>query len=118
MPYNNSADASLSVVETIKILPLMSISLSVSSLSANHYCPPPLYARSGLHQYPLPPVFKLLGEVTVKINNCSPVELDILQHTKIGFLESACPSTVKEINPDLFINKIEQIETKDFTSFR
>jgi hypothetical protein len=37
-----------------------------------------------------------LGEVTVKINNCSPVELDILQHTQIGFLESACPSTVKE----------------------
>ncbi len=59
-----------------------------------------------------------LGEVTVKINNCSPVELDILQHTQIGFLESACPSTVKEINPDLFINKIEQIETKDFTSFQ
>ncbi len=41
MPPNRSAVASLTVVKTVKIPPLTSVSLSVSSLSSDHYRPPP-----------------------------------------------------------------------------
>ncbi len=49
-----------------------------------------------------------LGEEIVRINNRCPVGLEILKDTQIGFLESVCPSSIKEINSDLFINKFEK----------
>jgi hypothetical protein len=121
MPSNRSAVASLTVVKTVKIPPLTSISLSVSSLSSDHYRPPP--GMLGLAHIGTPSLPYLnggpglvetnrLGEVTVRINNCSPVELKIERNTQIGFLESVCPSSVKEINSDLFISEIEKIEAK------
>jgi hypothetical protein len=121
MPSNRSAVASLTVVKTVKIPPLTSISLSVSSLSSDHYRPPP--GMLGLAHIGTPSLPYLnggpglvetnrLGEVTVRINNCSPVELKIERNTEIGFLESVCPSSVKEIDSDLFISEIEKIEAK------
>jgi hypothetical protein len=47
-------------------------------------------------------------EEMVRINNRCPVGLDILKDTQIGFLESVCPSSIKEINSYLFINKFEK----------
>ena len=49
-----------------------------------------------------------LGEEIVRINNRCPAELEILKDTQIGFLESICPSSIKEINSDSFINKFEK----------
>jgi hypothetical protein len=51
-----------------------------------------------------------LGEVTVRINNCAPVEVEILRGTKIGFLESVNPSSIKEINRDLFVAAIDRVQ--------
>ena len=118
MPSNRSAVASLTLVKTVKIPPLTSISLYVSSLLSDHYRPPP--GMLGLAHIGTPSLPYLnggpglvetnrLGEVTVWINNCSPVELKIEKNTPIGFLESVCPSSVKEINSDLFISEIEKI---------
>jgi hypothetical protein len=39
-------------------------------------------------------------------------KLEILKDTRIGFLESVCPSSIKEINSDLFINEIEKVKAK------
>jgi hypothetical protein len=41
MPSNQSAVTSLILVKTVKIPPITSISLSVSSISSDHYPPPP-----------------------------------------------------------------------------
>ncbi len=38
--------------------------------------------------------------------------MKIEKKPQIGFLESVCPSSVKEINSDLFISEIEKIAAK------
>ena len=105
MPSNRSAVASLTVVKTVKIPPLTSISLSVSSLSSDHYRPPP--GMLGLAHIGTPSLPYLnggpglvetnrLGEVTVRINNCSPVELKIEKNTQIGFWNLSAPLLSKK----------------------
>jgi hypothetical protein len=111
--------ASLSTVKTVKIPALTSISIPVSVISDNAYCPPP--GVTGLAHI-ASPTFPLLnggpglvqtnrfGETTVRINNCSPAEIEIPKRTKIGFLESVNPHTVREVNKDLFVAAIDSVQ--------
>ena len=96
--------ASLSLVKSVKIPALTSVSVPVSVISDNAYCPPP--GVTGLAHI-CSPAFPLLnggpglvqtnrfGETTVRLNNCSPAEIELPKHTKVGFLESVNPHTVR-----------------------
>ena len=119
LPLTSTTIASLSVVKTVKIPPLTSLSLSVTSLSSDAYRPPAGViglAHIGTPSFPLlnggPGIVSTdrFGEVTVRVNNCSPAELEILKGSKIGFLESVNPSTIKEINRELFVEAIERVQ--------
>ncbi|MGV1013304.1 MAG: reverse transcriptase family protein, partial [Flavobacterium sp.] len=116
---NPSALASLSVIKTVKIPPLTSLSLAVSSLSLDHYRPPPGILGLAHVGHPSLPFLNggpgivetnRLGEVTVRVNNCSPAEIELKKDSIIGYFETINPSTVKEINSDLFIHTINQVD--------
>ena len=111
--------ASLSLVKSVKIPALTSVSVPVSVISDNAYCPPPGVtglAHIGSPAFPLlnggPGLVQTnrFGETTVRLNNCSPAEVEIPKHTKVGFLESVNPHTVREVNKDLFVAAIDSIQ--------
>ena len=117
MQFPKSACAPLSVVKTVKIPPLTSLSLSVSSLSNEVYRPPPGMlgiAHIGNPSFPLLNggpglvVTNRLGEMTVRVNNCAPTEIEILKDAQIGFLEAINPQMVKRLNNELFVAAIEK----------
>jgi len=123
-PSVNSLDntpahlASLTTIKSITIPPLTSVSLTVSALSNNAYRPPA--GVTGL-AYINSPAFPLLNggpglvqlnrfsETTIRVNNCSPAQIEIPKHSVIGFLENVQPQTVKEINPELYVSVIDSI---------
>ena len=110
--------ATLKTVKTIIVPPLMSIPLTVSALSDNAYRPPAgitglAYINST--EFPLlnggPGIVQLnrYSETTIRVNNCSPAEIEIPKHSIIGYLESVLPQTIKEINSDLYVSVIDSI---------
>ena len=110
--------ASLSTTKTVTIPALTSLSLSVSTVSSLPYRPPADMlglAHIGTSDLPYlnggPGLVKTdrIGEVTVRLNNCSPTDLLLPKGSIIGFLESLRPSSIRQVDQDLFIAAIEKV---------
>jgi len=117
MLSSDNAIASLSVIKAVTIPPLTSLSLSLSSLSSNAYRPPPGVLGIANISDPSLPLLSggpglvqtnRLGEVTVRVSNCSPLPLSLPRGARIGYMESVLPTSVHAIDTSLFTQKVAE----------
>ncbi len=94
---------------------LTSLSLSVNTLTDSGYRPPPgvlglahvgTTALPYLNGGPGLVTTDRLGEVTVRINNCAPTELNLLKGSVIGFFENINSQEINRINDELFVHAV------------
>jgi hypothetical protein len=52
-----------------------------------------------------------LGEMTVRINNCSPAELVLPKNSIIGFFKPVNSATIQELKNDTFINAVNKVSS-------
>ena len=108
--------ASLSVLKNIVIPPLTSLPLKVNTIASLACRPPPGVlglATVGSPSYPYlnggPGLVTTdrLGEVTVRVNNCAPMEIILVKGAIIGSLEIVNPSLVSQVDNNVFINAVQ-----------
>ncbi len=112
--------ASLSTLKSVTVPPLTSLSLSASTISSLGLRPAPgvlELAHVGTSAFPYlnrgPGLVTTdrLGEMTVRINNCSPAELILPKNSIIGFLEPVNSTNVQELENDIFINAVNKVSS-------
>jgi transposase InsO family protein len=108
LPANNIASLSLSQLTHIPAL--TSLALSVSATGVGGLTLPPNILALAHVGSPLLPLLNGgpglvqtsdTGQVTIRLNNCSPSDIEIPRGTHIGFLESVQPSSVSLIDQNL-----------------
>ena len=111
-PPSNEFFAHLSVTNPVTLPALTCQSVSVSTLSSLPYRPPP--GMLGLAHVGTPSlpflnggpgltVTDRLGEMKIRINNCSPTELKLQRGDIVGFLEKVNPCSISQINDNIFV---------------
>ncbi len=114
----SSSLTSISTLKSVTLPPLTSLSLSVSTISSLDLRPAPGVlglAHVGTSAFPYlnggPGLVTTdrLGEMTVRINNCSPAELILPKNSIIGFFEPINSANVQELENDIFINAVNKV---------
>ena len=116
----SSSLTSISTLKSVTLPPLTSLSLSVSTISSLGLRPAPGVlglAHVGTSAFPYlnggPGLVTTdrLGEMTVRINNCSPAELILPKNSIIGFFEPINSANVQELENDIFINAVNKVSS-------
>jgi hypothetical protein len=116
----SSSLVSFSTLKSVTLPPLTSLSLSVSTISSLGLRPAPgvlELAHVGTSTFPYlnggPGLVTTdrLGEMTVRINNCSPAELILPKNLIIGFFEPVNSTHVQELENDIFINAVNKVSS-------
>ncbi len=111
----------LTLNKNVLLPPLTSISLSVSTLTDSGYRPPPgvlglahvgTTALPYLNGGPGLVTTDRLGEVTLRINNCAPTELNLLKGSVIGFFENIHSQKINRIDDELFVHAVNSVKTE------
>jgi hypothetical protein len=102
------------------VLPLTSLSLSVSTISSLGLRPAAGVlglAHVGTSAFPYlnggPGLVTTdrLGEMMVRINNCSPAELVLPKNSIIGFFEPVNSAAIQELENDTFVNAVKKVSS-------
>ena len=116
----SSALTSISIIKSVTLPPLTSLSLSVSTISSLGLRPAPGVlglAHVGTSAFPYlnggPGLVTTdrLGEMTIRINNCSPTDLTLPKGSIVGFFEQVNPAAVQELQNDIFINAVNKVSS-------
>jgi hypothetical protein len=111
----------LTLNKNVLLPPLTSMSLSVSTLTDSGYRPPPgvlglahvgTTALPYLNGGPGLVTTHRLGEVTLRINNCAPTELNLLKGSVIGFFKNINSQEINRIDDELFVHAVDSVKSE------